>query len=198
MQIAAVCFDGFGTLVEITDKRGPFRALLKDGEQRSALAREVLTQPLSLRMVAKRVAAEVDEENLQRLEADLIAECGSLRLREGIATMWSELRAGGLKVAVCSNLALPYGPPFLNALPESPDATVLSYEVGCMKPEPEIYALVCDRLGLSPEHVLFVGDTSAADIDGPRKFGMPAMLISDFLNAYPREVTGTAHAPCSP
>jgi len=30
-KIRAVCFDAFGTLVEITDKRRPFQALLQGG-----------------------------------------------------------------------------------------------------------------------------------------------------------------------
>ena len=30
-MIQAICFDAFGTLVEITDKRRPFRALLRGG-----------------------------------------------------------------------------------------------------------------------------------------------------------------------
>jgi hypothetical protein len=31
---------------------------------------------------------------------------------------------------VCSNLALPYGAPLLSVLPDTPDAVILSYEVG--------------------------------------------------------------------
>ena len=30
-MIQAICFDAFGTLVEITDKRRPFHALLRGG-----------------------------------------------------------------------------------------------------------------------------------------------------------------------
>jgi len=65
-------------------------------------------------------------------------------------------------------------------LPDTPDAVILSYEVGLVKPDPAIFRLVCDRLGLQPAEILFVGDTPAADIEGPCAIGMSAMLISEF------------------
>jgi hypothetical protein len=85
----------------------------------------------------------------------------------------------GVRIGVCSNLALPYGFPLLSALPDTPDAVILSYEVGLVKPDPAIFRLVCDRLGFRPAEILFVGDTPSADVEGPRAIGIPAMLISE-------------------
>jgi len=65
-----------------------------------------------------------------------------------------------------------------------PEAIILSYEHGFIKPEPEIYALVANQLRLKPEEILFTGDTQKADIDGPQKFGMAAMHIDDFENSF--------------
>ena len=178
-MIQAICFDAFGTLVEITDKRRPFRALLRGGVN-SLMAEEVLTKPLNLREVAASVSHELGETGLAELEADLQAECASIRLRPGIAEIWRSLRERGLRIAVCSNLALPYGAPLLTALPDTPDAVILSYEVGLVKPDPAIFHQVCDRLGLQPAEIQFVGDTMSADVEGPRAIGMPAMLIADF------------------
>ena len=181
-EIRAVCFDAFGTLVEIADKRRPFRTLLQGGVK-SVTAEEILTRPLNLRDVAARVGYELGESGLADLEADLQAECASVRLRPGIAEIWQSLRERGLRIAVCSNLALPYGAPLLAALPDEPDAVILSYEVGLAKPDPAIFHLVCDRLSLQPPEVLFLGDTPAADVEGPKAIGMPAMLIADFEGA---------------
>ena len=186
-KIRAVCFDAFGTLVEITDKRRPFQALLQ-GRVETVTAEEVLTRPLSLQEVAARVGHELGEGGLAALEADLQAECTSVRLRPGIAKIWQTLRERGLRIGICSNLTLPYGAPLVSALPDTPDAMILSYEVGLVKPDPAIFRLACDRLGLQPAEILFVGDTPSADIDGPQAIGMPAMLISEFETSTRRDV----------
>lgn len=178
-QIQAVCFDGFGTLVAIGDKRRPFRALLGDGSASNA-ATQALTTPMSLRDLAQDLATIVDEERLTKLEADLSAETASTRLRPGIDAIWGALRQLGLKIGVCSNLAAPYAAALLDCLPDTPDAAVLSFEVGLMKPQPEIYRLVCDRLNLEPHQVLFVGDTVEADVTGPRNAGLFAMHVDEF------------------
>lgn len=193
-EIRAVCFDAFGTLVEISDKRRPFLALLRGGVK-SITSEEVLTKPLNLREVAARVGHELGEGGLTELEADLQAECASVRLRPGIAEIWQLLRERGLRIGVCSNLALPYGEPLLAVLPDIPDAVILSYEVGLVKPEPAIFRLVCARLGLQPAEILFVGDTPSADIEGPRAISMPAMLIADFEAHTRREVHRIGELP---
>ncbi len=85
--------------MEITDKRRPFRALLR-GDVKGISAEEVLTRPLNLREVAAGVNHELGECGLAELEADLRAECASVRLRPGIAEIWrsyaSEARGSGL------------------------------------------------------------------------------------------------------
>lgn len=98
----------------------------------------------------------------------------------GIDAIWQVLRDKALRIGVCSNLALPYGSPLLPALSDTPDAVIFSYVVGLVKPDPAIFRVVCDQLGCQPKDILFVGDTPAADIEGPHTIGMPAMLISEF------------------
>jgi HAD superfamily hydrolase (TIGR01549 family) len=178
-QIQAVCFDGFGTLVEIGDKRRPFRALLGDAPSSESVAK-VLTTPARLGDLARHLAITLDETRLALLEEDLVAECNSTRLRPGIETIWETLQRLGLKVAVCSNLAMQYGDALVGCLPKAPDALVLSFEVGLMKPQAEIYRLVCTRLGLEPNQVLFVGDNPEADVHGPQAAGLFGMHIDAF------------------
>ncbi|WP_162419704.1 HAD family hydrolase [Microvirga brassicacearum] len=193
-EIRAICFDAFGTLVEITDKRRPFQTLLRDEVQGKA-ATEVLTTALDLRGLVRILAHGSEADRLSQLENDLLAECASVRLRPGIDDIWLALRQTGLKIGVCSNLALPYGPTLLSKLPDPPDAVVLSYQVGLIKPDPAIFWLVCDWLHLRPAQILFVGDTQSSDVDGPRSIGMPAMLISEFENHLTDRTTAFGYLP---
>ena len=180
--IQAVCFDAFGTLVEITDKRRPFQVMLSEGPKGRRTI-DALISPLGLRDIARELAIEIGEARLLELERDLAAECRSIRLRPGMETIWASLRRAGLRIGICSNLALPYAKPLLAVVPGIPDALVLSFEVALVKPQPKIFHLVCEQLGLLDEQILFVGDTPEADVLGPLAVGMHAMTISSFQAA---------------
>ncbi|MGF9763047.1 hypothetical protein AAII07_48640 [Microvirga sp. 0TCS3.31] len=90
-KIKAGCFDTIGMLVEFTDKRQPFRALLR-GRVKDITAKEALTKPLNLRDVAAGVSHDLGESGLAELEADLQAECTSVHFRPGITEIWQSLR----------------------------------------------------------------------------------------------------------
>jgi len=116
-----------------------------------------------------------------RLRSELATEIASIKIRVDINDMWEQIRNEGYKIALCSNLTLDYGSPLLELLPETPDATILSYQVGYIKPEHRIYQSVCDALELPPEAILFSGDTELADVTGPRSFGMSSEFIDDLM-----------------
>lgn len=183
-SIKAVCFDAFGTLVDITDKRRPFRRLLDnlEGDARQSLQHRIMREPLSLEDCLKELGQKLPESLTEELRTDLTAELASIKIRPQTDALWSLLRSQGYKIGLCSNLALDYGSPLLKTLPGVPDAQILSYDTGHIKPEPQIYRLVCDILGLAPENIVFSGDTQLADIDGPKAFGMDAELIDPFTN----------------
>ncbi|WP_396888791.1 HAD family hydrolase [Micromonospora reichwaldensis] len=72
------------------------------------------------------------------------------------------LRAGGVRVAVVSNIGFDIRPHFEAwGLAGLVDAFVLSYEVGRCKPDPGIFLRACGMLGVDPERTLMVGDTPA-------------------------------------
>ncbi|HCP47855.1 MAG TPA: hydrolase [Deltaproteobacteria bacterium] len=54
---------------------------------------------------------------------------------------------------------------------------VYSHEVGFYKPEPEIYRLTCERLGLPPQQVVLLDD-SPQYIQGAREVGMHTVLFT--------------------
>ena len=179
--IRAVALDAFGTLVEIGDKRRPYARLLglASEDVRQRLRERVMREPLTIEQCLREAGDMIGEADAASLRADLAAELASIRLRPRTNELWDSLRGQGVPIAVCSNLAAPYGPPMLELLPDAPDVAVLSYKVGYEKPEPAIYALVAERLGLPPEAILFSGDTPEADVEGPRAAGMQAVLVGD-------------------
>jgi epoxide hydrolase-like predicted phosphatase len=54
------------------------------------------------------------------------------------------------------------------------DDIVISGEVGLRKPEPEIFHLAADRIGLRPEECVFIDDLEL-NVDGARAVGMTAI-----------------------
>eukprot|EP01025_Chloroclados_australasicus_P035736 TRINITY_DN36393_c0_g1_i1.p3 TRINITY_DN36393_c0_g1~~TRINITY_DN36393_c0_g1_i1.p3 ORF type:complete len:251 (-),score=20.71 TRINITY_DN36393_c0_g1_i1:547-1260(-) len=55
------------------------------------------------------------------------------------------------------------------------DEVIVSDEVGCKKPNPLIFEIACNALGLHPYEVLHVGDDWLKDICGARKAGIRAL-----------------------
>ena len=52
--------------------------------------------------------------------------------------------------------------------------------VGISKPDPAIFHLALDALGVAPEDALHVGDTPAADVDGARAAGVTPVLVDPY------------------
>jgi HAD superfamily hydrolase (TIGR01549 family) len=88
----------------------------------------------------------------------------------------ARVRAAGLRIAVCSNLACEYGPAVRRLL-LGLDAYLLSFEVGAVKPSPEMYAATCTALGCAPGEVMFIGDSRRCDLMGPLGFGLQARWL---------------------
>lgn len=59
------------------------------------------------------------------------------------------------------------------------DDLVISGEVGLRKPEPEIFRLAADRIGLQPQECVFVDDM-APNVEAARALGMTAVLHSSY------------------
>jgi putative hydrolase of the HAD superfamily len=57
------------------------------------------------------------------------------------------------------------------------ESTVFSCSAGLAKPDPRIYRLACDELGVEPAEALFVGDGANDELAGAERIGMRAVLI---------------------
>ncbi len=101
-----------------------------------------------------------------------------------------ELRQRGVPTAVVSNIGWDLRPVFkFHGLAQYIDFFVLSYEIGVMKPDPRIFHVACDELGLAPDSVLMVGDDRDADT-GAATLGCPVHLVEPLpVSARPDSLT---------
>ena len=63
--------------------------------------------------------------------------------------------------------------PFAEAL----DEVVFSCDVGVSKPDPRIYEIACERLGVEATECLFVGDGANDELPGAERAGMTALQL---------------------
>jgi len=83
-------------------------------------------------------------------------------------------KRSGIKTGLISN-SWGHGRYDRDAFPEMFDGVVISGEVGLYKPEPEIYRLGAERIGLAPEDCVFVDDLKE-NCAGAAAVGMTPIL----------------------
>ena len=181
IEPSVIIFDVFGTLVKIGERRSPYRKLIKwlkeNGRQpKPDDAKFIMSQNLSFTELVKLLGINIPDQLLQELEHDLNDELQSIVLYEDTLSTLEELKELGFRLALCSNLAMPYGKVVSSLLPNI-DTYAWSYEVGAIKPESQIYQYLIDKLQCHAKDILFIGDTLLADYSGPTEFGMSARLI---------------------
>lgn len=94
-----------------------------------------------------------------------------------------ELRTRKLHVGLISNL----DPADISGWPTCAlvghvDVSILSCEVGLVKPDPAIYALCLDQLGLTGQECVYVGDGAGDEIVGARAAGCHTLLFTGVID----------------
>ena len=95
-----------------------------------------------------------------------------------------DLKAAGYKVYILSNFS-EFGynraKPGFTFLPYT-DGVLISYEVKLVKPDPAIYAALCERFSITPENAVFLDDR-AENTEAARAFGMHAITVESKAQA---------------
>ena len=198
-ELDAITIDGYGTLVEVIDPVPPLdRALRERGFERSPAAIDAAFRAeaahyrprshhgrdaTSLATLRTECAAVFLRELEIETDGFTDAFIGALRFRaiEGAATTLRRLRAHGLALAVVANWDISLHEHLAELeITALVDTVVTSADAGAAKPEPAIFLLALDRLGVRPERALHVGDEQV-DEQGAQAAGMrfaPAPLRS--------------------
>ena len=141
-----------------------------------------MTIPGNTADIFSKMGIDAPAHMLDQLDDEIEQEIESLTLYDDVLPVLSQLTANRIPMAICSNLAQPYGTVIQKLLPQFHFIKCLSYEVGFIKPDREMYEFVVNRSGVTQSQAIFVGDTLHADYDGPKKFGFNARhLVRDGL-----------------
>jgi putative hydrolase of the HAD superfamily len=197
MKYKAVIFDLFGTLVDnftsseyqqvLADMS---RALNAPPEDFSKLWRGSFnmratgthkTEQESIRYICGELGVPLTREQVERaswIRRDYSTKTLVPRL-QAVPTI-NRLKSLGFKVGLISDCS-PEAPA---AWPHTPfnglfHTTIFSCEVGTKKPDPKIYLMACEKLGIKPEDCLYVGDGSSHELTGASSVGMHPVQILD-------------------
>jgi putative hydrolase of the HAD superfamily len=191
-ELDAVTVDGFGTLVRLVDPVPELaRSLRERGAEcvpqlvRDAFAAEVAyyrphavsgrdrESLVALRLDCTRVFLEAAGAALEPSSfVDSFMGAIAFEPIPGAIEALAELRARGLELAVVSNWDVGLIE-HLERIGASPlfSAIVTSAEAGAAKPDPAIFRLALERLGVEPDRALHVGD-EPEDKKGAHAAGM--------------------------
>lgn len=190
-----IIFDAFGTLVKIGESRSPYRKLMKwlksNGRKPSAQdAKIIMSNSVDIAQLSRLFGAELPEQLLKEITNDLELELSTIELFEDTVPTLQILKESSFKIALCSNLAMPYGEQLRKLLPDFFDAVVFSYEVGAIKPEHQIYKMIQAHFGCDFPEMLFIGDHPILDVETPISLRMKARLIERHKNQRLLDVMG--------
>ena len=143
------------------------------------LERGELSEPEFLQILQRALTAEIGRE----VEMHDFAEryFAQLRPNDEMVAFLRDVQARGVRLAMLTNNVREWEARWRAMLPDLDamfEVIVDSAFVGMRKPDPEIYRLTLDRLGLPPETCVFVDDIEL-NCDAAREVGLHAVHFRD-------------------
>jgi HAD superfamily hydrolase (TIGR01509 family) len=177
-MIKAIIFDCFGVLAGSGFNETYRQAggdVDKDAKFIKSVLHEATTGAISSQEFMTKVAGQIGITDEQWLEAVQKAEQPNIQLFEHIKQL-----KGKYKIAILSNanngvMQMKFNPEQLELF----DKIVVSAEVGMFKPDPGIYKLTADWLGVEPAECVFTDDKTVY-CDGATAVGMQAIWYQNF------------------
>jgi len=151
-----------------------------DPEARTEL-RRVETGEIDEPEFSRRLAAKLGVAEHEGLVDRLFA---GMRPDAPMVEAVRQAKAGGVRTGLISN-SLGEGRYDRSTFPELFHGVVISGEEGMHKPQPEIYSLGCERVGLPPAECVFVDDLRE-NCEGAEAVGMTAVLHRGSDTTLPR------------
>ncbi|MDE6404485.1 MAG: HAD family phosphatase [Lachnospiraceae bacterium] len=126
-----------------------------------------------------------NDPGIEKEIRETLRDKGTMVTRNAYAVPWiQKLKGAGYRCLYLSNFARKAHEDCAAALDFLPymDGGILSYQEKIIKPMPEIYQLLIDRYGLTPEACVFLDDTQQ-NLDAAEKFGIHTILFRNQAQA---------------
>jgi putative hydrolase of the HAD superfamily len=194
MKRNAVIFDFYGTLVEdfassvgqthmdfvkaLEVAEEPFRKLWRETTD-MRITGAFQTVESSIEYVCSHLGAALTAEQLSsavQMRLQMIRR--TLRPRPDALETLVALKDQGYRIGLLSNCSIEI--PILwpeTAFADLFDSLIFSSRECLKKPDPRIYHLACERLGVAPEQCLYIADGENYELAAARKIGLDAVLI---------------------
>lgn len=137
-----------------------------------------MTANLTFDQMADHLSIELSPSRRAELNDALGKELASIEPYSDALEAIAKFQESGVIIGICSNLAQPFGPVIRKVFPHV-QCHAFSYELGVMKPTPEIYLAVCREMGMEAGRrddvkgrVVMIGDSRKCERDGPRAVGI--------------------------
>lgn len=175
---------------------------VKEGLEAEAFLDLFRTDPRARAELRRVETGQIDEEEFGQIlgemlgvddRVDLVNRLfAGMRADEPMVKAVRRAKAAGIRTGLVSN-SIGAGRYDRSEFPEMYDGVVISAEVGMHKPQPEIFRLGAERIGLPPEQCVFVDDLRE-NCEGAEAVGMTALLHRGAETTLPRleELLGVA------
>ena len=202
-MIGSILFDMVGVLMRF-DTEGYYRIHGIAPAERAIIQREVF-RSLEWSMLDRGTISEEDaaaavcERMPERLHAaarDIVYRRNRAILPvPGMVELLADLKEAGFRLYLLSNTSVAYHR-FRSEIPGIRyfDDTLISADVGLVKPDPEIFHLACRRFDIIPSESAFIDDTPI-NAEAAHHVGMRALVFNDDVDDLRIRLNSAINAP---
>lgn len=186
MAVKAIVFDLWNTL-SYNEGMNPAVAIMEEFNitdikilEESFMKKKFPSINEAMSNLCRHAGIEPNKKNLQRMQEIWMNSGIKTKIFEDVIPVLKELKRE-YKLGLISNTDC-YYLDFFKDLFMMFDSVSLSCDVGLLKPDPEIFKLIVNRLGVKPEEAIMIGDNLKDDVEGAKSIGMEAILIKRELD----------------
>jgi putative hydrolase of the HAD superfamily len=135
---------------------------------------------IALLAAAEQIKAVAAEEGLDIELAEMFGSMGGSSIRADMVDKAIQLRTAGYRTALITNNIKEFSDGWRAMIPVDDmfEVIVDSSAVGMRKPDPRIYQMALDELGVAPDRSVFLDD-APGNIAAAKALGMAAILVED-------------------